>query len=790
MLAHHISKCLTRSLSGLYSLSVFIPVLVVYGCNTGVQTSETTANNDINGRIPDKIDFTFHVKPILSDRCFKCHGPDKNAIEGGLSLNTAEDAYMALGKNKDHYAIVPGDVEKSELVNRLYTTDESLMMPPPESNLTVTKYEKEILKKWIEQGAEYKEHWAFIAPEKPIVPKTSNTTWAQNEIDQFVLSQLEQKGLEPNEKATKEKLLRRVFFDLTGLPPSVEQINNFVHNDSPNAYEEIIDSLLNTVDYAEHMSAEWMDIARYADTHGYQDDFERIMWPWRDWVIHAFKENMPYDQFVTYQLAGDLMPNANAEQVLATGFNRNHKITFEGGVIPEEYRIEYVEDRAVTFGTAFLGLTFECARCHDHKYDPISQKNHFELFSFFNNIDELGLTPGGAGKIPKPYMTITEKEKNGVLSFVQLQKSTMKEVPVMVMNEMEEIRPSYILNRGVYDQPTTQVFPNTPESILPYPEEYPKNRLGLAKWLFHEDNPLTARVTVNRYWQRMFGTGLVASSFDFGNQGSLPTHPELLDFLAIKLKEEGWDTRKILKYMALSATYQQSTKVSKDLQELDPENRLLARAPRLRLTAELIRDQALKISGLLNPEVGGPSVKPYQPAGIWEATTGGGGGSTATYITSTGKDLYRKSLYTFWKRTVPPPSMMTFDAASRDLCTVKRQETNTPLQALVLLNDPQIIEASRLIAKNAIDRNKEIGDQIKYIFKLATSRTPDEEELSMLNNYYNSMLQKVDEEGIDPQDYLSIGDFEIDSTYSKKQLAALALTAHTILNLDETITRG
>tara|TARA_R110000822_G_scaffold2171_4_gene10477 strand:+ start:1117 stop:3429 length:2313 start_codon:yes stop_codon:yes gene_type:complete len=769
---------------------VFIPVLVVYGCNTGVQTSETTANNDINGRIPDKIDFTFHVKPILSDRCFKCHGPDKNAIEGGLSLNTAEDAYMALGKNKDHYAIVPGDVEKSELVNRLYTTDESLMMPPPESNLTVTKYEKEILKKWIEQGAEYKEHWAFIAPEKPIVPKTSNTTWAQNEIDQFVLSQLEQKGLEPNEKATKEKLLRRVFFDLTGLPPSVEQINNFVHNVSPNAYEEIIDSLLNTVDYAEHMSAEWMDIARYADTHGYQDDFERIMWPWRDWVIHAFKENMPYDQFVTYQLAGDLMPNANAEQVLATGFNRNHKITFEGGVIPEEYRIEYVEDRAVTFGTAFLGLTFECARCHDHKYDPISQKNHFELFSFFNNIDELGLTPGGAGKIPKPYMTITEKEKNGVLSFVQLQKSTMKEVPVMVMNEMEEIRPSYILNRGVYDQPTTQVFPNTPESILPYPEEYPKNRLGLAKWLFHEDNPLTARVTVNRYWQRMFGTGLVASSFDFGNQGSLPTHPELLDFLAIKLKEEGWDTRKILKYMALSATYQQSTKVSKDLQELDPENRLLARAPRLRLTAELIRDQALKISGLLNPEVGGPSVKPYQPAGIWEATTGGGGGSTATYITSTGKDLYRKSLYTFWKRTVPPPSMMTFDAASRDLCTVKRQETNTPLQALVLLNDPQIIEASRLIAKNAIDRNKEIGDQIKYIFKLATSRTPDEEELSMLNNYYNSMLQKVDEEGIDPQDYLSIGDFEIDSSYSKKQLAALALTAHTILNLDETITRG
>ncbi|MCM4151150.1 DUF1553 domain-containing protein [Arenibacter sp. N53] len=785
-----LNYCYPHYQTGSCVLLVLILSIITLGCNTGVQTSETLTSNEFKGKVPDKIDFTFDVKPILSDRCFKCHGPDKNAIEGGLSLNTAEDAYTALGKNKDHYAIVPGDVKKSELVNRIYTKDESLMMPPPESNLELSEYEKEILKKWIDQGAEFKTHWAFIAPETPKVPKTNNTTWVQNEIDQFVLSKLEQNGLEPNEKASKEKLLRRVSYDLTGLPPSVEQIEAFVKNDSPSAYEIIIDSLLNTVDYAEHMSSEWMDIARYADTHGYQDDFERIMWPWRDWVIHAFKKNLPYDQFITYQLAGDLMPNANAEHILATGFNRNHKITFEGGVIPEEYRIEYVEDRAVTFGTAFLGLTFECARCHDHKYDPISQKNHFELFSFFNNIDELGLTPGGAGKIPKPYMTITEKEKNGVLSFVQLQKTSMKEVPVMVMNEMQEIRPSYILNRGVYDQPTTQVYPNTPESILPFPEDYPKNRLGLAKWLFHEDNPLTARVTVNRFWQRMFGSGLVASSFDFGNQGSLPTHPELLDFLAIKFRDEGWDTRKILKYIALSATYQQSTKVSKELQELDPENRLLARAPRLRLTAELIRDQALKISGLLNKEVGGPSVKPYQPDGIWEATTGGGGGSTATYITSTGKDLYRKSLYTFWKRTVPPPSMMTFDAASRDLCSVKRQETNTPLQALVLLNDPQIIEASRIIARNAIDRNKETHDQIRYIFKQATSRDPDQEELTMLSDYYTSMLQKVEGEGIEAQEYLSIGATERDKNISESQLAALALTAHTILNLDETITRG
>lgn len=775
---------------GFLPILYFAMAVTSVSCTSGVKTTVTTNSNTAQVSIPDKIDFTFHVKPILSDRCFKCHGPDKNAIEGGLSLHTAEGAYIALGKNKDHHAIVPGNLEKSELINRIYTSDESLLMPPPESNLVLEEHEKEILKKWIEQGAEYKTHWAFIAPEKPEVPQIKEAAWGQNEIDQFVLSKLKENGLAPNKKASKEKLIRRVFFDLTGLPPSVGQIEKFVNNSSPNAYEQIIDSLLQTQDHAEHMSAEWMDIARYADTHGYQDDFERIMWPWRDWVIHAFGKNMPYDQFVTYQLAGDLLPNANAEQILATGFNRNHKITFEGGVIPEEYRVEYVEDRAVTFGTAFLGLTFECARCHDHKYDPISQKEHFELYSFFNNIDELGLTPGGAGKIPKPYMTITEKEKNGVLSFVQMQKTEMKEIPVMVMNEMEDIRPSFILNRGVYDQPTTQVYPNTPQSILPFPSEYPQNRLGLAKWLFHKDNPLTARVAVNRFWQRMFGNGLVASSFDFGNQGSLPTHPELLDFLAIKFREEGWDTRKILKYIALSATYQQSTEVTKELQELDPENRLLARAPRLRLTAEVIRDQALKISGLLNREVGGPSVKPYQPAGIWEATTGGGGGSTATYVTSTGKDLYRKSLYTFWKRTVPPPSMMTFDAASRDLCTVKRQETNTPLQALVLLNDPQLIEASRLLAKTAMDAHMEKSEQISFIFKQATSRDPDEEEMQMLDNYYSSMLEKVKNKGIGAEDYLSIGAYEVTGEYSKYKLAALALTAHSILNLDETISRG
>lgn len=770
-------------------LWILLFLFIFSSCNTNTTSGKLVAINEANKTVPDVVDFTFDVKPIISDRCFKCHGPDKNAIEGGLSLNSPEDAYMALGELKDHYAIVPKDVEKSTLVERIYTQDPNLKMPPPESNLDLTEYEKSVLTKWIEQGAEYKAHWAFSPPVKPEIP-AKKQDWGNNEIDAFIAAKLDQNGITPNERASKEKLIRRVSFDLTGLPPTVEQIQKFVSDTSEKAYENLIDSLLVTNDYAEHMAAEWMDISRYADTHGYQDDFERIMWPWRDWVIHAFKKNMPYDQFVTYQLAGDLLPDAGVEQILATGFNRNHKITGEAGVIDEEYRIEYVEDRTTTLGIAFLGLTLECARCHDHKYDPISQKEHFELFSFFNTVPEKGLMPS-LDAIPEPYITISEKEAKGVLDFVSFQKSDMKEIPVMVMKEMDEPRPSFILNRGVYDQPTTEVFPNTPETILPYSEEYPKNRLGLSKWLFNDDNPLTARVAVNRLWQRMFGTGIVSTSYDFGNQGALPTHPELLDFLAIKFREEGWDLQKMLKYMALSETYQQNTDISPEMLEIDPENKLLARAPRLRLSAEMIRDQALAVSELLNREVGGPSVKPYQPDGIWEETTGGGGGSTASYIQSTGKDLYRKSLYTFWKRTVPPPSMMTFDASARDLCTVKRQETNTPLQALVLLNDPQVIEASRALALNALSKNEQsVAEQIKYIFQRATSRLPNETELASLSKYYEDMLAQVKEEEVKPEDYLTIGAYEVPDAISKEKLAALSLTSHTILNLDETISRG
>ena len=540
-------------------LIIFIATLI--GCQNDKGKYVAMSETGSIGQLPDSVDFSFHIKPILSDRCFTCHGPDKNAIEAGLSLNKAEDAYAAIGENKDRYAIVPGDLEQSELIKRIFEEDANLVMPPPESNLTLSEYEKQLLKKWVAQGAVFKKHWAFEPPVEPKIPEIEKDDWGQNEIDKFILDKLKLKGFSPSKKAEKEHLIRRAFFSITGLPPTVEQVNSFVKDNSKEAYEKIIDSLLNTKAYAENMAADWMEVARYADTHGYQDDFERIMWPWRDWVIHAFDKNMSYDEFVTYQLAGDMLPNATKESILATGFNRNHKITAEGGVIPEEYRIEYVEDRTNTFGTAFLGMTLECARCHDHKYDPVSQKDHFQLFGFFNNLDEDGLMPS-AQAIPKPYMAVTKQDAEGVLDFINMTNVPESKIEVMVMKDMPSPRETFVLNRGVYDQPTDQVFPGTPEDIMPFPEELPRNRLGLSKWLFHEDNPLTARVAVNRIWQRMFGKGLVESSYDFGNQGALPSHPELLGFPGGQVYEQkDGMLSKSLNIWCLSSTYQQSSHI-------------------------------------------------------------------------------------------------------------------------------------------------------------------------------------------------------------------------------------
>ncbi|MEO1259408.1 MAG: PSD1 and planctomycete cytochrome C domain-containing protein [Bacteroidota bacterium] len=763
-------------------------LLVLFAVLSNCKIDQTTKASVTTQSLPQVVDFNFHVKPILSDRCFKCHGPDANTREAGLRFDTQEGAFAALGENNDHFAIVPGETEKSSLIDRIFTDDPDDVMPPPESNLSLQPHEKEILKRWIEQGAEWKTHWSFLPLLRPDLPKVKNESWVQNEIDLFVLNRLEQEGLAPSVQAAKEQLLRRVSFDLTGLPPTLSALTDFLNDTAPDAYEKAVDRLLSSDAYAENMTAKWLDLARYADTHGYQDDLERLMWPWRDWVIHAFKNNMPYDQFVTWQLAGDLLPNPTKEQLIATAFNRNHKITQEGGVIDEEYRVEYVSDRTQTFGTAFLGTSFECAKCHDHKYDPISQKDYYSLFAFFNNVPEKGLIPK-YGDIPKPYIQLTKEEIEQNLAFIN-NADTLQELKLMVMREMKQPRPAFVLNRGAYDQPTDPVQPATPADIQAFPESLPKNRLGLAQWLFLEDNAIPARVLANRLWQQCFGKGIVATSYDFGNQGSLPTHPRLLDHLAIKLKDNGWDIKAILKYIVLSATYRQSARTTPELMERDPENQLLARAPRLRLTAEQIRDHALSISGLLVKEIGGPSVKPYQPEGLWAEKIGGGGGSTAKYVPDEGKKLYRRSLYTFWKRTVPPPSMMTFDAVSRDFCMVKRETTSTPLQALVMLNDPQIVEAARVLSYRAIEEKSELQERIAFMFQLATSRTPEKEELAGLTDYFKEELNRFSNDETAAEAFLNIGQYAQKALLGKAEMAAYALVANTIFNLDETITRG
>jgi hypothetical protein len=736
--------------------------------------------------VPDVIDFIFHVKPILSDRCFKCHGPDEAKIEGGLQLHSEEKAFAALGPNKDKYAIKKGDVVNSELVKRIYADNPDDVMPPPESNLTLSKTEKEILKKWIAQGAEWKEHWAFVPPSDPLVPTVQHSEWVLNPIDNFILEKLEDQKLQPSSQLSNEKLLRKVSFDLTGLPPSLKDIQSFLSDDSNENYERIVDKYLASKSFAERMTTEWLDLARYADTHGYQDDLERIMWPWRDWVIHAFDQNMPYDEFVTWQLAGDLIPNATKEQIIATAFNRNHKITQEGGVIPEEYRAEYVTDRTNTFGTAFLGMTFECAKCHDHKYDPISQKEYYQLFGFFNSIDEKGLIEE-YGAIPEPYINLTKEEIKGVLDFVN-NLDNLDTIPLMVMKEVKQARQTHVLSRGLYDQPSTKVDPTFPGFGKPTIASKKLNRLDLAQWLFGDENPLTARVTVNRFWQQIFGKGIVVTSYDFGNQGALPSHPELLDHLAQKFKKEDWSVKSFFKYLVTSSTYKQASSVSAEMLERDPENNLLARSSRTRLSAEMLRDHALTISGLLVKEVGGPSVKPYQPDGLWNEVTGGGGGSTAKYVQDEGDKNYRRSLYTFWKRTVPPPNMLLFDTPTRDFCAVKRENTSTPLQALVLMNDPQFLEASQALAFRALqnDENEQTQRIIQYMFTLATSRLANEDELVSLEKMYQEQLDYFES---NPTQAVGLLSYSGDSIKSKNlpQLAAFSFVANTIFNLDETI---
>jgi len=737
----------------------------------------------------DAISYNFQVRPVLSDKCYACHGPDANKREAGLRLDIEEEAYKALKDNPKAHAIVPGKPGLSELYIRVSTTDTSIMMPPASSNLpTLTGEEVIIIKKWIEEGAKYEPHWAFVTPQKSPLPGIKDKTWPKNEIDHFVLSKMEEHGLTPNEEADKERLLRRIALDITGLPPTPGMIDSFVKSTDPNAYEKMIDALLQQPSYGERMAIPWLDAARYADSHGYQDDNYRSQWPWRDWVIHAFNENLSYDKFITWQLAGDLIPDATKEQILATGFNRNHKITEEGGVIDEEYRVEYVVDRTNTLGTAILGMTIECAKCHDHKYDPVSQKDFFQLSAFFNSTKEVGLesTVGGSDTYAKnPRMDITQEDLQGVLNFIT--STDTAGLQVSVMKDLDTVRKTYVLSRGVYDQHAEEVEPGTPKSIMAFPSNLPENRLGLSEWLFDAKHPLTARVFVNRVWQEIFGRGIVKSANDFGMQGDLPTNPKLLDWLAVDFRENGWDIKRLVKQIYMSATYRQSSVISPEKLKADPQNIYLSYAPRIRMNAEMIRDMALSSSGLLQPIIGGPSVKPYQPPGLWELATSGRG-ALATYKQDHGDKLYRRGIYTFIKRTVPPPSMMIFDASNRDQCEVKRSRTNTPLQALIMMNDPTILEASVALADHLTQNKEKPEAAVTEAFLRIINRHPDKQEHDILLQYLNEQEAyfKGNPEAITK--VTKVGEYKMKSNPAP-EVAALARLVQVIYNMDEAITK-
>ena len=761
---------------------------VILYASSCFQKNKTDAAGAAPGASPDIVSYNFDIRPILSDKCFKCHGPDASHRQAHLRLDIADSAYAPLKETRGAFAIVPGHPERSELLKRVGSPDATYQMPPPDSHLgALSDSERKIFERWIRQGARYERHWAFTAPKKPAVPEVSNKTWPINEIDHFILSRLEREGLTPNDTADRERLLKRVCLDLTGLPPTLDQMDRYLADKSPTAYEKMVDQLLQTPQYGEKMAIHWMDVARYSDSYGYQDDNYRTQWPWRDWVIHAFNENMPYDTFLTWQIAGDMLPHATKEQILATAFFRNHKYTEEGGVVPEEYRIEYLIDKVKTYGRGILGVTIECAQCHDHKYDPFAQKDYYSLLAFFNNTKEIGYEGDVSVSRPAkmPILTISDSEARRQLTF--LCKKDTGTLMVSVMGERDTLRPTYVLSRGQYDAPTVEVRPNPLPAVMRFDTtRFPRNRLGLAEWTVSKENPLTARVFVNQLWQEFFGRGIVKSSADFGMQGDLPTHPALLDWLAVDFMEHGWDIKRLVRQLVTSATYRQSAKITSDKLAKDPENLLLSRGPRNRLAAELVRDLVLSSSGLLVPTTGGPSVKPYQPEGLWESATSGRG-ILATYKQDHGDSLYRRGLYTFIKLTVPPPSMILFDASNRDQCEVRRSRTNTPLQALMMLNDPTVLEASRVLAQRLLLRTASDEQRLTEAFRCIVCRHPSEKEFSIMRDYYADQLAAFRSGKLDARLTLAVGEYR--SSGDPVQTAALMKTIELLYNMEETITK-
>lgn len=748
-------------------------------------------------------DFNHEIRPILSNACFKCHGPDEETRHAELRLDVRDES-----------------LDWSKVVERISSNDPAEVMPPPESGLLLAPTERETLKQWIEAGAPYAAHWAFVPPQKTNPPVVNQTDWPRQAIDHFILARLEQEGLRPSVEANRGTIIRRLSFDLTGLPPTAEEVAEFQADDSANPVESLVDRLLSSPHFGERMAQVWLDLARYADSDGYHDDTSRSMWRYRDYVIESFNRNKSFDQFTVEQLAGDLLPNATVEQKIGSAFHRNGPTSSEGGADAKEYAVRYAVDRVNTTARTWLGVTLECAECHDHKYDPIATREFYQMFAFFNQVPENPLQRDLQVPPIMPAPTREQEEQLAAMSDIvksleseanaagsdpasreeskqnfEAAKKRLEEFAgsfpqLRVMADVPERRPTFVLVRGDFRSLGEEVQPGVPAALGTLPSDMKADRLALARWVTSRNNPLTARVMVNRLWQMVFGVGLVKTSGEFGSQGDRPSHPELLDFLAVEFMEGGWDVKHLLRLIVTSATYRQSSNVSAELLERDPENRLLTRGPRFRLPAEFIRDNALAISGLLDRDrpPGGPSVKPYQPGDLWREFSYGDS-PDKSYVRDKGSELYRRGIYTFWKRSVLHPGLAIFDAPNREVCTAERSRTNTPLQAFLLLNDETYIEAARVFAERVMKSHSAFDERLCYAFLLAVARPPTEQESKLLQELLDEMLSEFQADEAASTALLAIGDAPRAADLLPAEHAAWTCVANAILNFDQTLTK-
>lgn len=784
----------------------------------------------------EKIDFNRDIRPILSDRCFTCHGPDSHERKADLRFDL-------VGADSAFPSVTPKNLEESNLWNRIISTDPDEVMPPPSSKKPpLTEEQKAKFKQWILEGASFSMHWAFVPPQKQIAPKAGAEDWNKNRIDPFVLAKLERLGKKPKTVADKRTLIRRLSFDLTGLPPTLEEIQAFLSDDSADSYEKLVDQLMERATFGEHFAKYWLDLVRFADTNGIHHDHFREITPYRDWVIRSFNENLRFDDFLKYQLAGDLYENPTEDQKIASGFNRLHLVIDRGTALPEESFHRNVVDRVTAFGTAYLGMTVQCAACHDHKYDPITQKDFYQLYAFFNNIDAPPETPGRG--VHAPFLRVMPDEaktklaklvaefstrqkelarlrrllskaeavkaeseeeiaaKTGQLKELeskialadkaqkqadQKRKSFENQFPTtLIMKERSDVRPTHIRVRGQYDQKGELVERNTPTFLPPLKAKGKiKTRMDLANWSTDPKHPLTARVTVNRLWQQLFGVGLVKTSEDFGAQGEVPSHPELLDDLVNQFVQSQWNLKSLVKSIVTSETYRQSATATEAEYKSDPANRLLARGSRYRLDAEMIRDQVLFVSGLLNREMYGKSVKPPQPPNLWKSVSMRSS-STYAFKADSGDKILRRSLYSFWKRAMPPPQMTIFDAPTRESCIARRERTNTPLQALVLMNETQYFQATKHFARKVVAKsNLDEKQKIEFIYETLTSKIPDAGEIELLTAGLKSLRESYES---DPKLASNFADGQKDPK-QVVEIAAYTMLINSLFNLDISKTR-